>query len=153
MSKQVTVEDSYGRRTVFQGDLLIDDTTDNGDKPQWLDIYIWRTEGGSFVVRKDVQYRVIHARRNCARLDGFETRPVDDEDTIPCHICNPEGRIIRPGIAQEARITVDVYKEPEELIEGLKAKGEWTRLSRSLLAQLSEKDERIDRLWNTVEVD
>ena len=57
------------------------------------------------------------------------------------------------GWAQESRVTVDVYKEPEELIDSLRVDGKYTRLSRTLLADLSELDDRIDRLWNTVVVE
>lgn len=151
----VTAVDSYGRRTVFKGELLVSDTTDteDGRKPQWLDIDIWRTEGGSYVVKKAVQYRLVHNRQDCTRLDGYETRQPGAEDTHPCRTCNPEGRPVATGWAQKSRVTVDVYRAPEELIESLKVDGKWTRLSRALLADMSEQDDRIDRLWNTVRVD
>lgn len=149
-----TAIDSYGRRTVFRGELLVSDTTDTDDgrKPQWLDIDIWRTEGGSFVVKKAVHYRVRHVRENCHRLDGYQVRPATDDDTFHCPTCNP-GSELDGRYAQEARVTVDVYREPEELIASLRVDGKYTRLSRTLLADLSELDENIDRLWNTVVVD
>lgn len=150
-----TATDSYGRKTVFRGELLVADTTDteDGRKPQWVDIDIWRTEGGSYVVKKEVRYRLVHARENCSRLDGYTTRAPGDDDTHPCRTCNPEGRIVRPGWAQESRETVDVYRTPEELINSLRVEGKHTRLSRTLLADLSELDDRIDAIWNTVVVD
>jgi hypothetical protein len=151
--EDVTAVDSYGRRTVFKGELLVADTTDteDGRKPQWLDIDIWRTEGGSYVVKKAVQYRVVHRLSTCSRLDGYETRPAGPGDTFHCVTCNPEGR--STGLGQESRVTVDVYRTPEELIESLKVDGKWTRLSRTLLADLCEQDDRIDALWNTVVVE
>lgn len=151
----VTAVDSYGRRTVFRGELLVSDTTDTDDgrKPQWLDIDIWRTEGGSYVVKKAVQYRVAHDRENCARLDGYTLRTASLDDTFACPTCSSGGVPAIGGWAQEARVTVDVYREPEQLIESLKVDGKWTRLSRTLLADLSEQDDAIDRLWNTVVVE
>ena len=152
---EFTATDSYGRRTVFKGELLVSDTTDTDDrrKPQWLDIDIWRTEGGSYVVKKAVHYRVLHARENCSRLDGYETRQPGADDTHLCRTCNPDGHRVARGWAQEPRVTVDVYRLPEELIESLKVDGKYTRLSRVLLADLSELDDAIDARWNTVVVD
>jgi hypothetical protein len=154
VSTEVTVTDSYGRRTKFKGELLVEDTTDTDDrrKPQWLDIDIWRTEGGSFVVQKVVNYRIVHALSDCARLAGYEVRSATADDTFACPSCNPEGRT-HGQLAQQPRVTVDVYKLPEELIDSLRVEGKYTRLSRTLLADLSEQDDRIDRLWNTVVVD
>lgn len=154
-TEDVTAVDTYGRRTVFRGELLFSDTTDTADrhKPQWMDIDVWRTEGGSFVVKKDVQYRVVHARRSCPRLVGHTPVDPDEEDTVGCQSCSPEGPPSSGGWAQESRVTVDAYRTPEELIESLKVRGEYTRLSRTLLADLAEQDDRIDRLWNTVVID
>lgn len=151
----ITATDSYGRKTVFRGELLVSDTTDTDDgrKPQWLDIDIWRTEGGSFVVKKEVHYRLVHSRETCPRLDGYATRQPTREDTHGCRTCCPDGLPLGTGWAQESRVTVDVYREPEDLIASLRVEGKYTRLSRTLLADLSEQDDRIDRLWNTVVVD
>lgn len=152
---QITAVDSYGRKTVFAGERLIADTTDteDGRKPQWLDIDIWRTEGGAFVVQRAINYRVVHIRQGCPKLEGYDTRTPGSDDTVACKTCNPEGAIVNHTWAQQSRVTVDVYREPQELIESLKVKGEYTRLSRSLLADLSDQDERIEALWNTVVVD
>lgn len=151
----ITAIDSYGRRTVFRGELLVSDTTDteDGRKPQWLDIDIWRTEGGSYVVKKAVHYRLLHARQDCSRLDGYSTRRPGPDDTHLCRTCNPQGLAVSTGWAQAERVTVDVYRLPEELIASLRVEGKYTRLSRTLLADLSELDDRIDRLWNTVVVE
>lgn len=144
-----TVTDGFGRRVVFRGENLISDTTDTDDrrKPQWLDIDVWRTEAGSFVVKRAVRHRVVHRRENCPRLDGYDVVP--SSGSYPCAVCNPGGE---PGWGQAPRITVDVYPAPEELIESLKVDGKFTRLSRAILADLSEQDARVDALWNTVEV-
>ena len=147
---EIAATDSFGRRTVFRGVELISDTTDNGEKRQWTDIDVWRTEGGAYVVKRAVHYRTVHARKNCPRLEGYVIREADDEDTVNCDVCNRAGR---DGWAQGSRVTVDVYREPEDLIEGLKLKGEWTYFSKLVLAELSDKDKRIDALWNTVRVD
>ena len=151
----IEVYDSFGRRTVFRGDQLVSDTTDTDDrrKPQWLDIDIWRTEGGSFVVKKAVQYRLVHATRGCRRAEGYDLRPAGRGDTHPCPACTPEALPPAGGWAQQPRVMVDAYRTPEDLIESLKVDGKFTRLSRALLADLSDADERINALWNTVVVD
>ena len=150
----VTVHDSYGRRTVFKGEKLVSDTTDTDDnrKPRWIDIDIWRTEGGSYVVRRATHYGLVHASKSCLKLDGYEIRQPDADDVHACNSCNSSGQLTG-GWAQASRITVDVYRTPGELIESMKFKGEHTRLSQSLLAELSAQDERINALWNTVVVD
>ena len=147
---EIAAVDSFGRRTVFRGEELISDTTDNGVNRQWTDIDVWRTEAGAYVVKRAIHYRTVHARKSCPRLEGYVIREADDEDTVNCHVCNPNGR---SGWGQESRVNVDVYREPEDLIEGLKLKGEWTFFSRLVLAELSDKDERINALWNTVVVE
>lgn len=147
---EVTVTDDFGRRTVFTGELLIEDTTDSdeGDKPQWMDIDVWRTAAGSFVVRKTVCYRVVHASASCGKLDGYQSKPSTEDDTYPCAICNKQGATT--GWAQADRTEIGVHSTPEALIEGLKFKGDFTRLSRQVLADLSRADKRVDALWNTV---
>lgn len=150
---EVTLTDSFGRRTVFEGDQLVEETTDKDDrsKPQWLDIDIWRTKAGSFVCRKATHYAVVHAIAGCPRANGYVLRDADDDDDYPCHTCNPDGRTF--GWAQESRVTVDIYRSPQDLIDSLKVDGKFTRLSHALLAAVSKRDERVDALWNTVKVD
>jgi hypothetical protein len=143
-----TLVDDYGRRVVFEGEQLVGDTTDTSDgrKPQWLDIDIWRTDGGNYVVKRAVRYRVVHASENCARAEGYEL--VTGTGSYPCNICNTgKGH---SGWVQTPRVTVEVFNSPEEFIESLKVDGRHSRMARAILAEMAEQDTRIDALWNTV---
>jgi hypothetical protein len=145
-----TLTDDYGRRVMFDGEKLVSETTDTTDarKPQWLDIDIWRTNGGSYVVCRATRYRVVHTRETCPRAEGYDL--VATTDTHPCPTCNPERELT--GLVPAPRVTVDVHATPEELIESLRVDGRHSRMARSILADLSELDDRIDALWNTVRV-
>lgn len=145
-----TITDDYGRKVVFDGELLVSDTTDTPDrrKPQWVDLDIWRTNGGSYVVKRAGRYRLVHTREDCSRAEGYAlTRATA---TFPCASCNPGGALT--GWVQEARVTVEVYTKPQDLIDSMKVDGRYSRFSRSVLAELSDQDEDIDKLWNTVTI-
>lgn len=154
--KHHEIADDFGRRTVFVGEELVDETTDNAltNKPQWLDVTVWRTEAGKFVVRRTTSYRIRHATEDCARAEGYDLAPAGPDDTYPCPTCNKRGAMagIRDGLAQTPRITVDVYDTPQELIQSFQNDGRYSNLARSILAYLSEKDSRVDAAWNTVVV-
>lgn len=155
MTKRMVVTDGFGRRVAFTGEHLLSETTDTPDerKPQWLDIDVWRTERGAFVVRRSVEHRVSHRDRNCVKLRGYDiVTTTPEDDPLPCKTCSPDGTMASVLWGAEARITVDVYKTPEELIDGMQVEGQWTRLSRAVLAEIAKKDERVDVLWNNVEV-
>lgn len=149
----ITLEDDFGRRTVFTGELLVDEHTDTADgrKPQWLEVGVWRTEGGSFVVRRTTRYRIRHSADTCTRAEGYDLTPADNvADTYACPACNKSDR--PGGWAQLPRITVDAYHTPQELIESFQQDGRYSNLARSILAELSDQDSRIDEAWNTVVV-
>lgn len=172
------VVDDFGRRTVFRGEKLVAESTDTvagqltldelqrkiqqganamqvlreaGIKPQWLDVTVWRTAGGSFVVERTTHYRVRHTSDMCTRAEGYELIPATSLDTYPCPTCNKDG-ILEGGCAQADRINVDAYTTPQELIQSFQQDGRYSNLARTILADLSEQDERIDELWNTVVV-
>lgn len=149
-----TLEDDFGRRTVFTGELLVDEHTDTSDrrKPQWVEVRVWRTEGGSFVVQRTTQYRVRHALEDCPRADGYELVPATPDDSYLCSGCNRGGSADEPGYAQASRITVDAYHSPQSLINSFQQDGRYSNLARAILADLSDEDERVDAAWNTVVV-
>lgn len=150
--KDYTVEDDFGRRTVFVGEHLIDrETTDNteGTKPQWLEVDVWRTAAGKFVVRRVTKYRINHATDGCPRADGYALSPSRDSDTYLCPSC--KGDPVE-GWRQDDRITVDAYDTPQDLILGFANEGRYNNLARAILADISEQDERVDAVWNTVVV-
>lgn len=149
-----TLTDDFGRKTVFSGVELLDETTDTeeGDKPQWLEVTVWRTEAGNFVVRRTTNYRIIHAARNCSRAEGYTLVEAGDEDTYNCKTCNPNGDMYTEGFAQAPRITVDVYTTPAELTESFRNEGRYTNFSRLLLAELAKRDSGVDSVWSVVHV-
>jgi len=149
-----TLEDDFGRRTVFTGTQLIDEHTDteDGRKPQWLEVGIWRTEGGSFVINRTTHYRIRHSLETCPRADGYELLPATPDDTYLCNSCNKGGSSDAVGWAQAARITVDAHHNPQDLINSFWIDGRYNNLARTILADLSAQDERVDAAWNTVVV-
>lgn len=149
-----TLTDDFGRKTVFIGAQLIDETTDteDGNKPQWLEVTVWKTEAGNFVVRRTTNYRIIHASENCSRADGYVLVEAGEEDTYNCKTCNPHGDMYTEGFAQAPRITVDVYSTPSELTESFRIDGRYSTFSRSLLADLAKLDAGIDKVWSVVHV-
>lgn len=147
--------DDFGRRTTFHGEKLINESTDTveGTKPQWLDVDVWRTKGGSFVVKRTIHYRVRHMSESCSRAEGYEIIPATVLDTYPCPTCWPKTYgDMSGGYGQADRITVEAYRTPEELITSFQLDGRYSNLARTILADLSEQDESIDAAWNTVVV-
>lgn len=145
--------DDFGRHTKFEGELLVEETTDTVDlsKPQWTDTEIYRTEGGRYVVWSEVQYRVRHHSKWCRRAQGYELKDAGDGDTWACPTCNREKT--SGGYGQESRVKLDVCETPEELVARLSSINSQTGLrihsqfSQALLAQISEKDEAVRDLW------
>lgn len=148
------VEDEFGRKTIFEGEQLVCETTDSahGTKPQWLEIDVWRTESGNFVVKRATKYRIRHRREDCERAEGYDLVTAAPGDTYPCPTCNRTGAVLDGGWAQSPRITVDVYETPKDLILGFSNEGRYNNLARSILAQVAERDDRVDAVWNTVVV-
>lgn len=146
--------DDFGRRTVFNGELLVVESTDTNHslKPQWVDVDVWRTQAGSFVVRRTTHYRVRHLSDLCDKAEGYDLSPATEGDTYPCRSCNKNGLMTNDGWRQDDRTTVDVYLTPQDLIAGFQVDGRFSNLSRSILADIADQDERVDAAWNTVVV-
>lgn len=148
-----TLVDDFGRRTVFTGVQLVDEHTDTSDgrKPQWIEVGVWRTEGGSFVVCRTTHYRIRHSRDDCPRAEGYDLVEPTEDDTYLCSRCN-KGGTLEGGYAQAPRISVDAYHTPQDLIDSFQIDGRHSNLARAILADLSEQDERIGDAWNTVRI-
>lgn len=146
--------DDFGRKTKFEGFLLVDDTTDTEDrrKPQWTDTEVYKTTGGKYVVWSDVQYRVRHLSRNCHKTQGYDIVPAEESDSWACPACNPD-KILDGGYGQQDRVTVDVCNTPTELIMRFSSINQQTGLrthsnfSKALLAQISEVDDDVREAW------
>lgn len=150
-----SIYDEFGRCTKFHGDRLINESTDTdvGNKPQWLDLTVWRTASKRWVVRRKTHYRVRHLSERCDRADGYELVPPTELDTYPCGQCNRAGSV-EPGrgFAQASRVVVEVYTTTPELIESFAKDGKFSNLSRTILSDLAEQDSEVDDLWTTVVV-
>lgn len=152
--REYVVVDDFGRKTQFTGEKLVAESTDSldADKRSWQEVTVWRTEAGNFVVERQTHYRLRHLSDHCRKADGYELVPATALDTIPCTVCNPQGSL-EGGHAQAARITVDAYTTPGELISSFRSQdGRYSNLARLVLADLSEQDQRVDDAWNTVVV-
>lgn len=150
--RDYVVQDDLGRRTQFTGEKLVGESSDSidADKRSWQEINVWRTRSGNFVVERQTHYRVRHLSDMCRRADGYELVPATNMDTIACNVCNPN-KVLEGGFAQAARITVDAYTTPGELITGFKSSdGKYSSIARLVLADIAEQDERVDEAWNTV---
>lgn len=150
--RDFSITDTFGRRTKFAGQHLVAETTDSPRKPQWVEIDVWRTEVGNFIVRRTTRYRVRHLREDCSRLDGYERLTATTEDTYRCGACNKDGKLTGGGWAQDDRTTVDVYLSPEDLAGSFCNEGRYSTLARTILADVAEQDDRVDDLWNSVVV-
>lgn len=145
--------DDFGRHTRFEGELLVEDTTDTPDrrKPQWTDTEIYRTTGGRYVVWNEVQYRVRHAVKSCRKAVGYSLVPAEDDDTWACPSCNPDG--LPGGYGQDSRARVDVCDTPQDLIARMSSINQNTGLrthshfSQALLARISDIDEAVRAAW------
>lgn len=151
--RSFTLTDDFGRSHVFCGEKLVGESTDTvaGTKPQWLDVDVYRTAAGSFVVARTTHYRLRHLNENCVRAEGYELIEPTVLDTFPCPSCNREGQM-EGGWAQADRINIEAHHTPQELIAALEVDGKHSNLSRTILADVAEQDERVDAIWNTVVV-
>lgn len=147
-----TLHDDHGRRTTFEGELVLAVSTDDPVKPQWTEIDIWRTEAGNFVVHRSVHYRVRHASRACAKARNADLDESDEHDTLPCNLCCPSGQLPRSGYSQASKVSVDAFLSVPLLIESFRHNGQMSQLARSILEDLSRLDSRVDAEWNTVVV-
>lgn len=148
----MTLEDEYGKRTRFRGTRLVGETTDTetGEKPQWAEIEVWRTEAGAYVVQRTTHYRLRHLSDTCPRLGAnlLPRRPTET-DTFPCPRCNTRNTI-EPGkgYGVAPRSAVDIARIPADLIRLLANNdGTYSGFTRSVLAEISEQDQAVADLW------
>ena len=150
----IVLTDDFGRQTVFTGEKLVEETTYSTVtlKPQWLEMDVWRTESGNFVVQRTTFYCIRHRRLDCSKAEGYLLATASDKDTYFCSECN-ESRETEGGYAQLPRVAVDVFTTPKDLIRGFQNDNKkFSNLSRSVLATISEQDPRVDAEWSTVQV-
>lgn len=147
---EIRLEDSFGRDTIFTGEHLLGSTTDNGDKPQWLDLDVWRTQSGNYVVKRTTRYRIVHSSEDCSRVADLPVVEADPESTFFCNRCNSH-RI--HGVTPEDTTNVDVYYGVSELLQGFQTDGRYNNFAKVVLADLAELDSAIDAAWTVRRVD
>lgn len=150
---ETVLVDDFGRRTVFNGEKLVEESTDNerSVKPQWVEVDVWRTQAGSFVVQRRTCYRIRHLWEDCHKAEGYELSPATADDTYECLHCTGKGLAQSPvGWGQDDRISIDVYDTPQDLILGFQNDGKFSNLARAILADIAEQDAQVDAAWNTV---
>lgn len=148
-----TLVDSFGRKTIFEGTELVKNSSDNGRKPSWIEVTVWKTGAGNYVVLRITKYRVTHASATCEKAEGFDLVEAGEEDSYNCLTCNRNGTINDPGWAQADRVHVNSYRSPQALAEGFQERdGSYSNFSSSILSFLAKKDKGIDRAWSVVHV-
>lgn len=147
--REYRLADEFGRTTIFLGQQLVAESTDSPDKPKWLEVGVYRTEAGNWVVQRATNYRIRHSDPHCPRADGYALAPARPGDSYLCRECGGQPG----GFGQRSRISVDSYTSVEDLIVSFRAQdGVYSGLSRAVLADLADQDERVDAAWNTVRV-
>lgn len=157
-TKQHVLVDDYRRETVFTGVVLVESSTKSArPKPQWVDITVWRTEGGQYVVRRVTRYNVYHSNDNCSKAEGNELYNLRELKNIPndlfkCPRC--VGRMPNNGAwGQLDRTNIEVYPTPRDLIDGLAhmngtaGAANHSLFIQEMLADLSEIDSNIATVW------
>ena len=146
----INLWDSFRRETVFSGSHLLSETTDNGDKPQWLEVDVWKTPSGNYVVQRATKYRIVHASEHCSKASGYPLEPSDPTSTFFCHRCN---RHKAAGFTPEELVSVDVYYTVQDLLSGFKTDGRYNNFAKVILGDLAELDEAIDAVWTVRHVE
>lgn len=141
-----TLIDDQGRSTTFTGELLLSTSTDDPVKPKWVDIEVWRTSAGNWIVRRATHYRVNHASEYCENTRGQEVeQTIRGDITLGCSRCG--GKPGANGWRAVSRIAVDAYLSTKELVGSFKRDGVYTQLGRNILGDLSRLDDRVWELW------
>lgn len=154
MSMKFRLLDEYGQATNFNGEKLLSDTTDDGRKRSFVDMTIYRTHAGAYIVHRVIRYRIRHLSDRCSNLgDNLMPRDATDDDTVPCGRCNPN-RVEDGGFGVEDRSQVLIATTPARLAEVLADHntGVHSGFSRAMLADLSDIDPAIAAVWMEVTV-
>lgn len=142
------IVDEFNRTHVFQGEELLSETSDDGRRPRWVDMTVWRTPAGKYVVLEETSFRVRHLNPSCSRARGYDLVPADDEDCAACPECNPAG-LMATGWAQQSRTNIVIHDSAAAFVNSINA----NKFTRYCMSKLAEVDERISSLWSIVVVE
>jgi len=123
-------------------------------KPQWVDITVWRTEGGQYVVRRVTRYNVYHSNANCSKAEGNELYDIQRSTSTMFKCPRCVDRMNTTGAyGQLDRTNIEVYPTPRDLIDGLAhmngtaGAANHSLFIQEMLADLSEIDSNIATVW------
>lgn len=148
------VTDEFGRVVRWpSGTHLVSESTEADGAKQWTEADVWRTAGGSYVMRMRVIFRILHIDENCRRFGSNHIpRKATPADWSPCPDCDPR----RTGTGKfgvTERCSVDVAESAADFIHMMKDQnGVISNFRRYLLAEISEQDEAVRDLWMVVDV-
>lgn len=158
---QLEVKD--GRRTLqFDGELLAEASSDDGRAQRWIDIKVYKTDQGKFVVSKIGRSTVYHGQGHpCS--SGVVTRVRDitipeRENLSECRRCRP-GDVVTDGLLQQGSVTMEQDRHSAHVVttaEGLVAQMHnsdengtvyLTNVAKHALELASEKDPAISQAF------
>jgi hypothetical protein len=150
------------RPVKFTGvELAFASSDQDGKKPRWYEITIYKTVGGNYVAQRVGKSRVYHAVNSSCRVpthDLIKAHELED-DEIPCPVCHPPEKIHliggEPLRAEIDRPTVEVWPEAGKLIRNLYVKDKeldayrLPKVVRRALSKASSIDDGIREAYNT----
>lgn len=147
-------------RLQFRGVLLGEATTWRPGSTRWIEISIYRTVAGKYIVHRQGMSRLYH-RAGAACQSGSPVGNRDlDEESVPCPTCRP------PDLAELDRIqdedqsvywrevplsSADVATTPDQIVKILIYKGRLTTVATEAIARAVANDDQLKGIFNQVE--
>lgn len=105
----------------FQGRKLGHGTTESPDNHRWLEIDIYQTQAGQYVVEKVGMSVVYHSPgASCgSRGSREEFTQTDAHDLVPCQRCKPKAVVGDTIVLEEEKHETFVSATPEEMVRTL----------------------------------
>lgn len=144
----------------FRGVLLGESTTWRPGSTRWIEISIYRTVGGNYVVHRQGMSRLYHrAGGVCESGKPVGNRDLDDT-AVPCPQCRPPGLEELDRIQDEDQSTywqeiplssADVATTPEDIVRVLFHKGRLTTVATEAITRAIGNDDRLKGIFDRVE--
>lgn len=136
-SEYYEVGNDTGPAYSFNGRLLGHATTERRDSLRWTEIFIFKTDGGNFIVSRLGKSVVYHREDSeCTNMGipikGHKIR----EDAEPCERCNPgvpEDADFDPDatfIAEKTMSSAEVVEDPTKVADALSTRDRVTQMRR-----------------------
>jgi hypothetical protein len=159
--KRYELQDGAERLVRFTGDHLTHVTSDDGERLRWLDLDIYRTQAGKYIVHQVGRTSVYHALDSECTPKAFEQVKVLNlrDDVEPCPVCLSQGDDLD---LSEVRMESDLYRvvihntarNLVDALENTNAEGRryYSKIVRNALIAASEHDEQIRDAFLVIEV-